>query len=64
MATPSFQISDEKLDEFDRIINIKKATGDLPSSANRSDVLRELVDEYVEGNENSLNNTRLMIAAN
>jgi len=59
MANPSFQIPDEKLDDFDRIINIKKATGDLDSDTSRSDVLRELVEDYVEGNRNSLPNTVL-----
>jgi metal-responsive CopG/Arc/MetJ family transcriptional regulator len=63
MASPSFQIDDETLEEFDQLINIKKATGDLPSDANRSEVLRNLVEEYIEGNGNSLTSSvEVMIA--
>jgi len=58
MANPSFQIDDETLEEFDKVINLKKATGELDSNTSRSDVLRELVEEYVEGNPNSLPNTQ------
>ena len=55
MANPSFKIDDETLAEFDRVIDIKKARGDLPSNTRRSKVLRELVEEYIEGNETSWN---------
>lgn len=50
MANPSFQIDEELLEEFDQIILQKRAAGDLPQDYSRSDVLRDLVGEYVEGN--------------
>lgn len=53
MANPSFQIDDEKLQKLDDIIWEKKQAGELPRDASRSDVLREIVDEYIEGNGNS-----------
>ncbi|PSP80154.1 hypothetical protein BRC81_02895 [Halobacteriales archaeon QS_1_68_20] len=53
MPTPSFQIDEELLDEFDEVIFQKKAAGELPRDASRSDILRQLVEEYVEGNRNS-----------
>ncbi|WP_435552731.1 CopG family ribbon-helix-helix protein [Natrinema sp. CGMCC1.2065] len=57
MANPSFSIPDEKLEEFDKIILAKKSNGDLPMDASRSEVIRELVEEYVEGNRNSSQTT-------
>lgn len=62
MANPSFQIDDDKLNDFDRIIALKRGHGDLPSGTNRSDVLRELVDEYIEGNGNTSETTPLLTA--
>lgn len=50
MANVSFQIDDERLEELDQIINIKKAKGELEGNTSRSDVLREIVQEYIEGN--------------
>jgi metal-responsive CopG/Arc/MetJ family transcriptional regulator len=50
MANPSFPIPDEKLEEFDRIISMKKAKGELPMDTSRSEVIRQLVEEYIEGN--------------
>lgn len=57
MANPSFQIDDETLEEFDRIITIKQATGELPNDANRSVVIRDLIEEYIEGNASCLNSS-------
>jgi len=53
MANPSFSIPDEKLNEFDDVIWEKKQEGELPRDASRSDVIRDLIEEYVEGNGNS-----------
>lgn len=50
MANPSFQVDDELLEQFDQIILQKKAQGELDPKTSRSDVLRDLVEEYVEGN--------------
>lgn len=55
MGNPSFQIDDETLAEFDRIIEIKNVIGEHETSKQRSEVLRDLVREYIEGNEYSLN---------
>ncbi|WP_134672644.1 ribbon-helix-helix domain-containing protein [Halorussus marinus] len=52
MANPSFSIADEKLEELDTIITHKKLEGDIPMDASRSQVLRDLVEEYIEGNRN------------
>ena len=52
MANPSFQVDDELLDELDEIIWQKKKDGELSRKTSRSDILRELVEEYVEGNGN------------
>ena len=53
MANPSFQIPDEQLEEFDEVIWQKKKNGELSRKDSRSDVLRMLVEEYIEGNGNS-----------
>ena len=50
MANPSFTVDDEMLDEFDEVIWQKKMDGDLSREATRSDVLRELIENYIEGN--------------
>ena len=62
MANPSFSIPDETLEEFDRIILQKKVNGDLSAGASRSEVIRSLVEEYVEGNESSLTMPRMQPA--
>ena len=53
MANPSFSIPDDTLEEFDQIILNKKAKGEIPMDTSRSKVIRDLVEEDVEGNENS-----------
>ena len=50
MANPSFQIDEQLLDDFDEIIFQKKARGELDRDTSRSEVIRRLVEEYVEGN--------------
>jgi hypothetical protein len=48
MATPTFSIDDEDLDELDELIFEKKVEGDLPRDATRSEVLRELALNWIE----------------
>lgn len=54
-AKITFRVDEEMRDDFDMVILQKKAAGELDPNASRSDVLRDLVDEYVEGNETILN---------
>jgi hypothetical protein len=51
MPNASFQIDREKLDEFDKQIKRKQIDGELPTDASRSDILREMVEEFVEGDD-------------
>jgi len=57
MANPSFQIDDETLERLDSIIWEKKVEGELDRDVSRSDVIRDLVEEYIEGNGNSSTKT-------
>ena len=59
MANPSFQVDDELLDQLDEIIWQKMKDGELPRNTSRSDILRDLVEEYVEGN-GSISNSPTM----
>ena len=54
MANPSFQIDDDLLGEFDDIIWQKQTEGELSRKTSRSDILRELVEEYVKNNREYL----------
>jgi metal-responsive CopG/Arc/MetJ family transcriptional regulator len=47
MATPTFTIDDATLEDFDDIILQQKANGDLDRDTTRSQLIRELVEEYV-----------------
>ena len=51
MTNASFQIDKDRLQEFDRKIKEKQIEGELPSDASRSDVLREMVADYVENDD-------------
>ena len=51
MPNASFQIDREKLDEFDKQIKRKQIDGELPTDASRSGILREMVEEFVEGDD-------------
>lgn len=53
MANPSFQIDDETLEKLDSIIWEKKVAGEIDRETSRSDVIRDLVEEYIEGNGNT-----------
>lgn len=50
----TFRTSEQLRDEMDMIILQKKAAGDLPPDSSRSDVLRDLANDYVQGNANIL----------
>jgi len=56
MAHTSFTVEDEVLNKLDHIILEKKSSGDLPMGASRSEVISELVEEYVDENEHLINN--------
>lgn len=46
----SFNADEELVDDLDDIIVQKKAAGELDRDISRSDILRELLEDYVEGN--------------
>lgn len=48
----SFNADEDLVEDFDEIIFQKKAAGELDRDTSRSDVLRDLLEEYVEGNGN------------
>jgi len=49
MANPSISVPDDLLEEFDQTVIEKQAAGELPTSANRSQVIQQLMRGYVEG---------------
>lgn len=51
MARPTFSIPDDELDRLDNVIFKKKVAGDLPRNVSRSEVLRQLVIEWVDEQE-------------
>lgn len=51
MARPSFTIPDDLLEDFDRAIIKRKANDELPMDANRSQLVREFMEEFVEETE-------------
>lgn len=51
MARPTFSIPDEELDRLDNVIFQKKIAGELPRDTSRSEVLRQLVIEWVDEQE-------------
>lgn len=53
MAKPSFSIPDELLDEFDEEIDEKRRSGEFDLDTSRSEVVRELMRQWLEGNSNS-----------
>ena len=48
MAHPSFTIPDELLDEFDDTIWELQVEGELGRDANRSKIVRELIREWID----------------
>lgn len=51
MARPTFSIPDEELDRLDNVIFQKKIAGEIPRDTSRSEVLRQLVIEWVDEQE-------------
>jgi metal-responsive CopG/Arc/MetJ family transcriptional regulator len=58
MARPSISVPDELLDEFDDAIWDRKVIGELDRDADRSQVIRELMREYVEETEEMKGNRK------
>jgi len=52
MAKPSVSIPDELLDEFDDKIDEKRRSGEMDLDTTRSEVVQELMREWLEGNLN------------
>lgn len=53
MANPSISIPDDLLDDFDEVIRQKKLAEEIPMDTSRSEVVQQLIEEYVEGNANT-----------
>lgn len=53
MVNTSFEIDQEKLDQMDDIIWEMKVEGEISRDTSRSDVMRRLVEDFIQGNENS-----------
>lgn len=52
MAKPSVSIPDELLDEFDAKIDEKRRSGEMDLDTTRSEVVQNLMREWLEGNLN------------
>lgn len=48
LATVTFKMDREQIEEFDDLILQARASGEIPKDYSRSDVLRNLVDEWVD----------------
>lgn len=57
MAKPSVSIPDELLEEFDDRIDDMRLSGDLDLDTTRSEVIQELVRQWLEGNSTSISRT-------
>lgn len=55
MANPSVSIPDEVLDDFDTVIKQKKLAQEMDMDLSRSELITQLIQEYVEGNGNTSN---------
>lgn len=55
MANPSFSVPDEVLERFDDAIFELKAEGELPRDTSRSEILRQLMEEWIEEHEDQGN---------
>lgn len=62
MARPSVSVPDELLEDFDEAIWQRKLVGDLDRDANRSTVMRELMQEFVEETEGFEGNSKAAAA--
>lgn len=53
MVSPSFSMSEELLQSFDMTINELKREGELDMDTRRSEVVRDLMEEWIEENRSS-----------
>lgn len=53
MAKPSVSIPDELLEEFDDRIDDMRRSGELDLDTSRSEVIQELIRQWLEGNSTS-----------
>lgn len=63
MANPSVSIDDELWEAFVGIVKAKEAAGELESDA-RSPVVQDLIQEYVDENQDDLRRWREFAAGN
>ncbi len=54
MARPSVSIPDELLEEFDDQIDDMRRSGELDLDTSRSEVVQELIRQWLEGKSNSI----------
>jgi len=54
MKRPSMTIPGDVLDDFDEVILQKRARGELPKDASRSQVVADLMQQYVDDNRDVL----------
>lgn len=50
MAKPSIYIPDEVLDDFDERITEMRRSGEVDINTSRSEVIQELINQWLEGN--------------
>lgn len=62
MAKPSVSIPDELLDDFDDEIMRRKLNDELPRKTTRSDVVRLLMEAWIQGNVTQPSTTRTSTA--
>lgn len=48
MANPSISVPDDVLDKFDDLIIQKKAKGELDRDVSRSEIIAQLMEEWIE----------------
>ena len=53
MVNTSFEIDQEKIDQMDDIIWEMKVEGEISRDTSRSDIMRRLVEDFIEGNGSS-----------
>ncbi|WP_226040815.1 ribbon-helix-helix domain-containing protein [Natrinema sp. DC36] len=62
MANTGITVPDELLEDFDDKVFELKAEGEIDRDASRSEVIRTLMEEWVEGNSKS-DSTAAMVTA-
>ena len=55
MAKPSVSMPDELLDDFDDVILEKKVAGELDRDTSRSEVIQDLMADWIENHESEEN---------